>query len=267
MSTNRIFYSIALNIGLMLFIDLYLQVSKKIFKIFIFVMALLIVFSILLLGSRAGVLALVINFIILFVYFGKGYAKYKYIILSTILSSGILIMSYMFIPQVKYRINMAFSDLNKVYTAHNYNSSLGIRIGLYETSTKLLFEDKCSMVCGLGYGDAKLKFKNYLEKNSPDKAFIERQPHVHNQYLQTWIDGGLLAMFLYIAMLIVLGRLKIPYYDKLGLYGFVSSFAVLGFSDIIYHRGVVLGLFAFGIGFFLYLEQYFNEINRQDIKL
>jgi len=256
MSTNRIFYSIALNIGLMLFINLYLKSFKKVYKIFIGCMMVLIIFAVLLLGSRAGVLALIINFLILVIYIGKKHANYKYMIAGIILSSMMFIMSYLFIPQVTQRINMAFSDLNKVYTSHNYNSSLGIRIGLYETSINLLFENKCSIVCGLGYGDAKLKFKNYLEANFPEKAFITKQPHVHNQYLQTWIDGGLLAMFLYIAILIVLFRLKIPHYDKLGLYGFVSSFAVLGLSDIIYHRGVVLGLFAFGIGLFLGIEQY-----------
>jgi len=267
LSTNRIFYSIALNIGLMLFISLFLQISKKTLKIFIVILLFLIVFSILLLGSRAGIFALIVNFMILFIYFAKRYANYKYIAIGIILSSTILLMSYTFIPQVKYRLDMAISDLNKVYTVHNYNSSLGIRVGLYETSLELLFKDVNSIICGLCYGDAKLKFKNYLEKHAPDKYFISKQPHVHNQYLQTWINGGILAMLLYIIMLIHLVKLHIPNNFILGLYGFVASFTILGFSDIIYHRGTVLGLFAFAVGLFLALEnfiKYFNnELNRK----
>jgi len=121
MSTNRIFYSIALNIGLMLFINLYLKSSKKVYKIFIGCMMVLIIFAVLLLGSRAGILALIINFFILVIYVGKKHANYKYMVSGIVLSSFIFVMSYLFIPQVTQRINMAFSDLNKVYTSHNYN--------------------------------------------------------------------------------------------------------------------------------------------------
>jgi O-antigen ligase len=216
-------------------------------------------FAIFLLGSRAGVLALIINFLIILIYFGKKYTNFKLIIAGSVLIGSVFVSSYYFIPQVKHRINMAIYDIEKVYKSNNYNTSLGIRVALYETSFKLLLDNPKSFIFGLGYGDAKLKFKNYLDKNEPNKAFIAIQPHVHNQYLQTWIDGGLFAMLLYLWMLITLLKLKIPHYYKLGLYGFVSSFAVLGFSDIIYHRGVILGLFAFGIGLFLSIVQHYSK--------
>jgi len=259
MSTNRIFYSIALNIGFMLICSLFYFYQTKILKSILILFMILIVFAILLLGSRAGILALIINMLVILIYFGKRYLNTKSLIVSFALISIIFVSSYHYIPQVKHRLNAAKSDIVKVYKSNNYNSSLGIRIALYETSFKLLLANPKSFIFGLGCGDAKYKFKKYLDKNEPNKAFISKQPHVHNQYLQTWIDGGLLAMIIYISLLIYLLKLNTPIQYKLAKYGFVSSIFILGFSDIIYHRGTILGLFAFGIGLFLAIDKYHNK--------
>jgi len=265
LSTNRIFYSIALNVALMLLASFYTKHTGIFQKGVLAAAALSIVIAILLLGGRAGIFALLVNIAWMLWYISKHYLK---AVQTLSLFAGVFLLllgSYFVIPQVKHRIDLAVSDINMARVSGNFHTPLGIRFGLYEASIGLLTQNPCTFVCGLGAGDAREKLRQYVTQKRPDRVFIAKERHVHNHYLQTWIDGGVPALLLYMALLLSLFRLRVPERFTVPLYGFLVSFLILGISDIFYHRGAILGLFAFGTGLFLSISNHYVQ-NREENK-
>ncbi|TLP37794.1 hypothetical protein FDK22_10815 [Arcobacter arenosus] len=118
-------------------------------------------------------------------------------------------------------------------------------------SLELLLGDMNNFLLGLGMGDTKTKFEKYILENDRNKLIIVREPHVHNQYFQIWMDGSIIALLLYLVFLYILIKIRVEEGIKNFKYLAILIFIFLGVSTIFYNNVRYLGLLSFAIGIIL----------------
>ena len=199
------FYSIFLAVAILLIFDNLFKVKNKFIKFFSVLFLISAVTNLFLNGGRLGQLAFVLAFIIYSFFKLK---KIKYFLLSSIGLLFILIIAYNFSPIFKYRVNLAKQNLIMVINNKNFNTSWGKRIGADIISYKILTANPKNFIFGLGAGDAKKEYFDFAKKNYPHiYKQINNLIHVHNQFFQLWIDGGIIAFVLIILYFIYLYKL------------------------------------------------------------
>jgi len=106
---------------------------------------------------------------------------------------------------------------------------------------KILKEPK-NFIFGLGAGDAKKKFFEYAKKQDKNiYKTIKIVKHLHNQYLQLWMDGSILAFLLIILYFIYLYK-----YSPIPLTaGFIAIYAFSFIADVMLYRPKTYILFLF----------------------
>ncbi len=190
---NHTFYSLFLAVSILIILD-NLKNFKGLFKILAIIFLISATINLFINGGRTGQIAFVIGTIIYIVFY---YKKFIYFLVSIFLISGIFFMAFNFSPVFKSRVQYTFNDMNALIKNHNYSNSWGARVGLNIIGFYVLFDNPKNFLLGLGAGDAKLKYNQYANKNYKDifKDFKDKI-HLHNQYLQLWVDGGILAVLM-----------------------------------------------------------------------
>ncbi len=258
---HHIFFSIILTLAFFTSIYLYKKVKKKYLQIILFFVSLMFLINLFIIGGRLGQVALLFTILILFYYYMIIYKKEPFIkIFIPIIGIIIfIIIAYDVSNNFKERVNKGVSDIKKVEVYSDFSTSWGTRIGFDIVNTKLLLSSPKKFLFGYGMGNSKRTIKNFIEKNDQNKLTLLQHNHVHNQFFQIWIDGGFLALILYIWIYIELLRLNTKINDKLLIISFASVFLVYSMGDIIYHRGKILGLFVLFIGLFLAINKYLER--------
>ncbi|WP_171012976.1 O-antigen ligase family protein [Arcobacter arenosus] len=200
-------------------------------------------------GSRIGLLILVVfyTFLILNYMFKNNMIKMKNII---ILFSSLFLIIFLLL-NFNNRIIIGKNNFLKTFNDGNYSTPIGIRIGLNLVSLELLLGDMNNFLLGLGMGDTKTKFEKYILENDRNKLIIVREPHVHNQYFQIWMDGSIIALLLYLVFLYILIKIRVEEGIKNFKYLAILIFIFLGVSTIFYNNVRYLGLLSFAIGIIL----------------
>lgn len=261
--THRIFFSIALNMGIFGFLSLYFSTFSNKLKIFYCLCIALLVFDLFLVGSRLGQFSFIFSsfFITIYLLARIKMLKFYSIIVFLSLILAFLFTMYTLNHNFKTRINQGVSDIQKVILHNDYSTSWGTRIGYVSASLSLLTQNSTSAIFGLGMGEAKKDFTEFLSKESVEKTSILKHTHIHNQFLQLWVDGGIFSVIFYLLIFYYLlfsfqGTLLI----KLITIAFCCTFIFTSTGDIIYHRADILGLFALFLGFIL------ANVKRSNIK-
>ena len=103
-----------------------------------------------------------------------------------------------------------------------------------------------SPLIGTGVGDAMNRFREVLERDHPELAqAVAWFPHLHNQYLQTLAETGLVGLATLLAMMAALALGPYPAEADRRLAWILTLAFLLGFlGDPFLHKQIPLVLFA-----------------------
>lgn len=170
--------------------SVYLLIIKKI-NIFIgFFLTLIFFILVFITGSKAGIIAVILSTVFLFIYLIRINKMWKWGFLLAIISVLLLTVTLNYFPSVKDRIVRSYQYATGDLTIDvDKTESTASRLLLWETSIELIKEKP---FIGVGTGDVKdvLIHRNY------DKGYIgiaEKKLNAHNQFLNTWIALGLIG--------------------------------------------------------------------------
>ena len=194
-----------------MFIALYhLLTSNKWGALWIFGFILLLI-SLLLLSSRAYIMAFSIVFSVSFVKWVKVNAISNLAWVKLLFAVSLFFGALFVIPKTNLRINESFIELQKLFGVDTHKQT-NPRVYLWECALDVIVQKP---ILGHGVGDAKGQLNSALkycdakfwngERNVP---ISERNYNFHNQFLQTWAEVGILGLLLLIFLMIR------PFYHK-----------------------------------------------------
>lgn len=155
----------------------------------------------------------------------------------------ILAASYLAIEPFRSRIDDGLQQLEGAIVDGRYDSNQGKRVAGAIVALDMVREHP---LLGTGIGAPMQRFRELLERNHPSLApAVAWFPHLHNQYLQTVVETGLIGLATLLVMMAVLAIG--PYGDErdrhLGLV--LAAAYLLGFlGDPFLHKQLPLVLFA-----------------------
>lgn len=197
-------YSILIKLPLAFY--LLLKLKNKLFLIFIGIIIFIGVFDILIISSRSSILALlfiIASYAILFVLFRRNNSVKPYKSLFILL---ILCLSTFLVHKILY-INSDSIAVDQRLTSFDLNdprSSSSFRLGFYHEAIKGFLEKP---IFGYGMGNWKIFSIQYGSERIRE---YQVPYHVHNDFLQMFVEtgflGGLLYLFIYILPIFYLIR-------------------------------------------------------------
>lgn len=159
--------------------------------------------------------------------------KLKTLFISILLIGSIFTLAYNTSTMFQQRVAMGISDIEKIKNG-NLSSSWGTRVAYIILSADII---KDHPLFGVGLEDTKAVGLEYIQDNPynfPPEVinFMKRSHHFHNQYLMTTLQGGLVALILFLFMFYYLLILPIedPELKRLSIL-FTSIFLVAFISD------------------------------------
>lgn len=141
-------------------------------------------------GSRGGWIGL--PFILFFIY--RAYRdlispKLKSVIIITLLSLTFIAYAT---PQtgVKLRVSQAFNDIELYFNGENKNTSLGLRLDMWQAALILIAEKP---ITGWGFVGYQKILQDLAEQGKVSK--FASKTHTHNEYLDNFVHRGILGFF------------------------------------------------------------------------
>jgi len=251
------FYTIFLAIAILLIFDNLFRIKNKILIFFSIIFLLSAVTNLFLNGGRLGQVAFLVAFL---VYIFFKFKKIKLFLLGIFSVILIVFIAFKFSPVFKYRVNLAQSNIEKVIKHNNFDTSWGKRIGADFISFKILTDNYKNFIFGLGAGDAKKEYYHFAKIKYP-KIYrqINNLIHVHNQFFQLWIDGGIFAFILMILYFVFLYKLS-PMPLTIGI---IIVFIIGFLGDVLLYRPKTFLLLIFISNILINLSTYYETSNTE----
>jgi O-antigen ligase len=164
----------------------------------ILLLTLINIFLIIIHGSRGAWIGLPIVFLMIFIFYWQH--NLKKILALTVLPILLLIGALTLIPNspIQQRLAAFYSDKEQITQSHNYDTSIGARLLLWDNA---LTEFKEAPFTGIGIVKLKQDNCKLYEQGNLSTCFT----HAHNVYLQTLAAHGLFGLgailFLFLAPL------------------------------------------------------------------
>ena len=166
---------------------------------------LILLFSLILLSSRAFILAFIVVFILSFLKWFKT-VKASSLMWAKILSIAALFIFFLvFLPSTNLRLNDTFVELQKMF-GYDTPKQTNPRVFIWSYGADVVAKNP---IFGLGVGDAKGELSLALE--SCDAMFWDGEQNVpiqkknynfHNQFMQTWAEVGIFGFLLLLFIMI-----------------------------------------------------------------
>lgn len=194
-SMHRSYYATYMALGVLLSADRYFTFKnlKYLGAAILFALITMLTFS------KAGILILVILIIpLLFVYIYRNWGKWIAAVGSAFMVITV-IGAIWFTPTLHSRFEKMFEGVTSASTANNTSvESNESRLIMWSTSLRLINEN---LLFGVGTGDVSdaLDEKN---KQLGNTGVAERSLNSHNQYLNTWVQLGLIGFLLLFVIII-----------------------------------------------------------------
>ena len=170
--------------------------SIKVMKIFMSLFVLSATANIFITGGRTGYVTF---FLLLFV-LGISYLK-KYFIALVLAGSLVFVMAYNFSSVFKENIVQTQNSLEKVFSESNFETSLGVRVGMYYYGYEAV---KDSILFGVGSGDS----MDRIYHISPENWRGQELPHEHNQFLSIFVKLGIIGLLIFLNIYYQIFRYK-----------------------------------------------------------
>ena len=187
---HHIHYGVALALTVMLLGQkIYFSKNNLMMKIFMSIFILTATANIFVTGGRTGYITFVMLMLVLSIVYLK-----KWAIAALIAVVLVFTIAYNFSSVFHTKVLQTEDSVSKLVSGDkNFNTSLGIRAGIYYYSFDAIKEN---LLFGVGTGDS----MNEILKNAPEEwvANTDSASHEHNQYLSVLVKLGLvgLAVFL-----------------------------------------------------------------------
>lgn len=178
--------------------------------------------------------------------------RWKFVLIGAALITSICGVSLFLMPQ---HIKARFQTMIEQPTGF-----MGERPQWWQTSLELIQKYPLT---GVGLG----RFRQEYELNGPPEQYSIPY-HAHNVYLQTAVEHGVPSLFLFLWMIIIIGRRVFAIHSFIdsddnfwimgtfiGGSGFLISALIYGLADNIHHRTVLLFWFIIGIIFYIQLHK------------
>ena len=191
--------------SLAIFVSIYHLISSHSNRALWFLGLLILLFSLILLSSRAFILAFIVVFILTFLKLFK-IAKLSRLMWTKILSIVALFIFFLvFIPSTNLRLNDTVVELQKMF-GYDTPKQTNPRVYIWRYGADLIVKNP---IFGFGLGDAKGELGAALE--SCDAMFWNGERNVpiknknynfHNQFMQTWAEVGIFGFLILLFIMI-----------------------------------------------------------------
>ncbi len=253
-------YSVFLSIASILLLHKLLNEKNRYAQFFIFLFLISATVNIFVNGGRTGQISYILA-ISTYIFF---YFKFnlKVILSTTTILLSVILMAYNFSPNFHKRVNMASKDIAKIANS-NYTSSWGMRVASTKVTLDYLTSSPKSFIFGAGAGDTREVYLEHAKENfgknisEPIKALA----HLHNQYLEYWMDGTLISLILFLLFFFLLTRLNISKTTKPLLYAITVIMLFSSATDIPFFRYQPAMLFMLISAYFITLSKKSNLSN------
>ena len=188
-----------------IFISIYHLISSHSNRTLWFLGLLILLFSLILLSSRAFILAFIVVFILSFFKWFKT-AKTSRFMLAKILSfAALFIFTLLLIPSTNLRLNDTVVELQKMF-GYDTPKQTNPRVFIWRYGADLIAKNP---IFGFGVGDAKEELSVALE--SCDAMFWNGERNIpiqnknynfHNQFMQTWAEVGIFGFLILLFIMI-----------------------------------------------------------------
>ena len=188
-----------------IFVSIYHLISSHSNRVLWFLGLLILLFSLILLSSRAFILAFILVFILSFLKWFRT-AKVSRLMWTKILSiAALFILSLVFIPSINLRLNDTVVELQKMF-GYDTPKQTNPRVFIWRYGADLISKNA---IFGFGVGDAKGELSVALE--SCDAMFWNGERNVpiqnknynfHNQFMQTWAEVGIFGFLILLFIMI-----------------------------------------------------------------
>lgn len=187
---HHIYYSIYLVMTIFILLIRFHTSHNKYYKIGYILFALVAMSTLFLNVARTGQLTLVIGLIYLtLIYY---HLRLKTFLQLFALITTLVIIAYQFSPLFHQRINVGIEDIQKMQQ-NNFNSSFGQRVAMWITASEVIKENP---ILGAGLGDAKKEIADVQKSIYPHRQYIQQLDHAHNQFIQSYLEGGIFSFLL-----------------------------------------------------------------------
>ncbi len=251
---HHISYSIFLAFASLLILNrIFLEQGSKIIKTILWLFFFTVTTNLFINGGRTGQLAFSISiFLLIFLHIKF---SLKNILISIITVFSLLIVAYLISPVFKNKVNLIQTDLITIKQSDNYDTSIGGRIAMQKVAISIIKENP---IFGVGIGDdTKSVFAKTQEKGFEKFTFINRYTHLHNQYLQTLVQGGLIALILLLLIFYYIIKFKSNDKEATNLAIVLIFIYLIGFSaEPLLARQFPISLFTFITGVILSMKKH-----------
>lgn len=190
--------------------------TKQVHRYFYIVLFLILIFWGTVLASRTPFIAFFITICLITLTCDHIPKSAKTFIVLT-LAAGVLILSTL--PTVQLRVKEVFNTELVVPKGDEFNS-VNLRVGIFNCSASAI---KKNWLFGVGVGDVQDELNTCYDTYDTE-AFKEFDYGTHNQYLHSWLAGGLAELLCLAAILLgcYIIALKYKYYLLLGFVPYIS---------------------------------------------
>jgi len=196
-------YSVFLAVTIFLLLTEFKKLSNRSLKMLMAFFIVSALVNLFLNGGRLGQLAFFLALsVFILMHFKWSVKSFVWSILSV---SVVFVLAYQVSPIFHKRVDNAVESLYQIQQG-NYQSSWGQRAFAWSVAKDIIIENP---LFGVGMGEAKKVFREKLEQTENGKL-VKGFWHMHNQYIQTLMDGGIIALFLLGAFFYQLVKLKLP---------------------------------------------------------
>ncbi len=252
-------YSIAVALGIVLAVYFLLKEKRNSVKTFYLFISVYFLINIYIIGGRLGQIGVLVSIFFMLLYYFLKLKKKKLIMISSIFIIMIAVIPYFTSNIYKQRMDLGLKNIIQVYEKNNFSTSWGVRIGFDIISFDYITSSWKHFLFGAGMGDAKSEIHNFILKHHKDKKVLLKFEHVHNQFFQNWINGGLLGVVFFIMIFYSLYKLKVPLEERVLILGVIALYTIDGSANLIFHRIVSLEIFAIAIGLLLAFERVYTQ--------
>ncbi len=156
---------------------------------------------------------------------------------------AVLAVSYALVEPFRQRVDDGFGEVRTAIATGRYDTNQGKRIAGFIVALEMVKERP---ILGTGAGDNMNAFREILDTRYPElKPLVGWFPHLHNQYLQSVTETGLIGLSALLLVMIALAAG--PYAEPHDRYVAISLATVylVGFlGDPYLHKQLPLALFA-----------------------
>jgi len=160
------------------------------------------------------------------------------------------------LPPVAKRVDLAISDVER-YLEGDRQSSIGARLDMYITATQIIMENP---IIGNGLDSYKEKALRIRHNTPGMSGDVGNQRNPHNEFLQQWLEKGVLGIISYFAIIFGVfwvffrlynsGGVEVRYYASCAM-ALVAVYFVVGQSGALFEHKVYNYFYCVMIMFFL----------------